>query len=140
MSSTRSTSPDSRTGHAPSDVVRRFIAAFQEHDPEAFVDLVAEDCVMETIQPAPDGTRYEGYETNLRFWQAMATDPHASFEVEDVFVAGDRAVNRWRYRFGEGDENSVRGVTLLRVKDGRIVEALAYAKTAPRTDLGQERA
>jgi ketosteroid isomerase-like protein len=119
-------------------VVYRFIKAFQVRDPAAFVDLVADDCVMESIQPAPNGTRYEGYETNVAFWQAMVIDPNGSFEVEDVFIAGDRAVNRWRYRFGEGEENSVRGVTLLRVRDGKIAEALAYAKTAPRTDLGQD--
>jgi hypothetical protein len=33
----------------------------------------------------------------------------------------DRATIRWRYRFGEGDENSVRGVKLMRVRDGKIV-------------------
>ena len=119
--------------------MRRFIAAFQQRDAAAFVDLVAENCVMESIQPAPNGTRYEGYETNLRFWQAMVTDPNGSFEVEDVIVTGDRAINRWRYRFGEGEENSMRGVTLLLIQDNKIVEALAYAKTPPQTDLGQDR-
>jgi hypothetical protein len=45
-------------------------------------------------------------------------------------VSGDRATIRWRYRFGEEDENSVRGVTLMHVRDGRIVEALGYVKAA----------
>jgi hypothetical protein len=27
------------------------------HQPEMLDDLVADDCVMESIQPAPDGTR-----------------------------------------------------------------------------------
>ena len=30
--------------------------------------------------------------------------------------------------FGAGDENTVRGVNLMRVRDGQIVEALGYAK------------
>jgi len=110
-----------------SDVVRRFNAAFHDHDPAAFEDLVAPDCVMESIQPAPDGTRYEGYEVNLAFWQAMAADRVNRFEVEETFVMGDRANIRWRFHFGDG--GSVRGVSLIRVQDGRIVEALAYAKT-----------
>lgn len=45
---------------------------------------------MESIQPAPDGTRYEGYDVNLAFWQAMAADRVNRFEVEDTFVMGDR--------------------------------------------------
>lgn len=121
------------------EVVNRFIEAFQQKDGTAIADLVAEDCVMETMQPAPDGERVEGFDANVRFWRAMVADPHGSFEVEDVLICGDRAINRWRYSFGEGEENSVRGVTLIQVRGGKIVEALAYAKTSPRTALGQER-
>jgi ketosteroid isomerase-like protein len=119
------------------EVVGRFIAAFQQKDPGAIRDLVAPDCVMETMQPAPNGQRVEGYEANVAFWQAMVVDTVGTFEVEDVVICGDRATNRWRYRFGDDEESSVRGVTLIRVRDGKIAEALAYAKTAPRTTLGQ---
>jgi hypothetical protein len=42
-----------------SEIVRRFNQAFQEHNPALLKDLIAPDCVMESIQPAPDGTRYE---------------------------------------------------------------------------------
>ena len=92
---------------------------------------------MEAMQPAPDGLRVEGYEDNVAFWQAMVADPNGSFEVEEVVISGDRATNRWRYRFGAGEEGSLRGVTLIRVRDGRIAEALAYAKTPAVSDLGQ---
>lgn len=109
------------------EVIRLFNRAFQEHDPAIFEDLVAPDCVMESIQPAPDGTRYVGYEVNLAFWQAMATDRVNRFAVEETFVMGDRANIRWRFHFGDG--GSIRGVSLVHVRDGRIVEALAYAKT-----------
>jgi ketosteroid isomerase-like protein len=120
------------------DVVGRFIAAFQHKDPSAIRDLVAADCVMEAMQPAPNGQRVEGYEANVAFWQAMVADPVGTFEVEDVVICGDRATNRWRYRFGDDEDSSVRGVTLIVVRDGKIAEALAYAKTAPRTALGQD--
>ena len=110
-----------------SEVIRRFNQAFLERNPAGLNDLVAPDCVMKLIQPAPDGTRYEGYEACLSFWQALASDPVAWFEPEDVVVAGDRATIRWRYNFGDG--RSVRGVNLMQVRDGRIVEALGYAKS-----------
>lgn len=109
------------------EIVRRFNQAFQEHDPALLEGLVAPDCVMESIQPAPNGTRYEGYEVNLVFWKAMAADRINRFEVEDTFVMGDRANVRWRFHFG--DRGSIRGVSLMRVRDGKIVEALAYAKS-----------
>jgi len=120
------------------DVVRRFIAAFQQKDPRMIPELVAADCVMEAIQPAPNGQRVEGYEANVAFWQAMVADPNGTFEVEDVVICGDRATNRWRYRFGEDEASSVRGVTLIVVRDGKITQALAYAKTSPVSALGQD--
>jgi ketosteroid isomerase-like protein len=120
------------------DVVRRFIAAFQQKDPRAIRDLVAADCVMEAMQPAPSGLRVEGYEDNVAFWEAMIADSSGTFEVEDVVICGDRAIQRWRYRFSQDEEGWVRGVTLIVVRDRKIAEALAYAKTAPRSALGQD--
>jgi ketosteroid isomerase-like protein len=54
----------------------------------------------------------------------LATEPAIRFEVEHVDVDGDRAVIRWRII---GAEN-YRGVNLMRVRDGKIVEALGYGK------------
>ena len=125
--------------HTTRTVVQRFIEAFTRRDPSAIPDLVADDCVMEAMQPAPDGERVEGYDANVRFWQAMVADASGSFEVEDLTVCGELAVNRWRYRFGDGRQDSVRGVTLIRVRGGKIAEALGYAKTPPRSALGQTR-
>jgi len=133
----RFTFTDHAQGNATAEVVRHFIAVFQNKDAAAIRDLVAPDCIMEAIQPAPDGLRVEGYEANVAFWQAMVADPNGSFEVEDVVISGDRATQRWRYRFGAGEGSSVRGVTLIQVRDGKIAEALAYAKTPVVADLGQ---
>ena len=119
------------------EVIRRFNAAFQHKDATAIRDLVAPDCVMEAMQPAPDGLRVEGYQANVDFWEAMVADPNGSFEVEEVVISGDRATIRWRYRFGAGEAESVRGVSLIQVRDGKIAEVLAYAKTQTASNLGQ---
>lgn len=129
------THPTQERGTA--EIVRRFIAAFQQRSAAEIRRLVAPDCIMEAMQPAPDGLRVEGYEANVAFWEAMIADPNGSFEVEDVVISGDRATNRWRYRFGTTEDRSVRGVTLIRVRDGKIAEALAYAKTPEVAHLGQ---
>lgn len=115
-----------------SAVIDQFNRAFLQHDPALLVDLVADNCVMESVEPAPDGTRYEGRDACLAFWQALAADPGGAFEPEDVVVMGDRAIIRWRFRFGTGDENSVRGVNLMHVRDGQVVEALGYTKSGDR--------
>ena len=111
------------------ETIDRFNHAFVNHDPTALNDLVAADCVMEAIQPAPDGARTEGREACLIFWTALAEDRSTQFEPEDVVVMGEHATIRWRYRFGDAPEDSVRGVNLMRVRDGQIVEALGYSKT-----------
>jgi ketosteroid isomerase-like protein len=130
---------DPALSDATAEVVRRFNAAFRHKDAAAIPDLVAPDCIMEAMQPAPNGLRVEGYQANVDFWQAMVVDMTGSFEVEAVVISGDHATIRWRYRFGAGEAESVRGVTLIQVRDRKIVEALAYAKTQTASDLGQTR-
>ena len=110
-------------------ILQRFNQAFVQHDASLLEDLIAEDCVMESVEPAPNGTRVVGRADNLKFWTNLANNRDGAFEVEDVVVFGERANVRWRYRFGPGLSQSVRGVTLMRLRDGLIVEALAYAKT-----------
>jgi ketosteroid isomerase-like protein len=110
------------------EVIKLFNNAFLERDAAKLVDLVADDCIMESTQPAPNGTRYEGYHVCLRFWQELIADREGSFEPEDVIVADDRATIRWRYRFGDGEEDTIRGVTLMHIRDGKIVETLGYVK------------
>jgi len=122
----------------PAEIIDRFNQAFVDHDPTALHDLIADDCVMEAIQPAPDGARYEGREACLTFWQALTEDRSTQFEAEDIVVSGEHATIRWRYRFGDALADSVRGVNLMRVRDGRIVEALGYSKTGGEIPLAAE--
>jgi ketosteroid isomerase-like protein len=112
--------------HDTATVIDRFNRAFLSHDPSLLADLVGDNCVMESIEPAPDGTRYEGRGACLGFWQALAKNANVAFAPEDVVVFGDRAIVRWRYQLGTGQ--SVRGVNLMRVRNGKVIEALGYVK------------
>lgn len=109
--------------------IQRFNRAFVQHDASLLEGLVAEDCVMESVEPAPDGTRYVGREACLAFWQKLAADRDGAFADEEIVAFGDHAVIRWRYRFGAGLSQSVRGVTVMRVRDGLITEAFGYVKS-----------
>ena len=110
------------------EVIRRFNEAFQKHDPSLLPPLVAADCVLENTTPAPNGARYVGREACLAVWQGIAANRAASFDLEDVIAMGDRAVIFWRYRWGNDDASSVRGVNLMRVRDGLVVEGRGYVK------------
>jgi ketosteroid isomerase-like protein len=108
------------------EVINRFNDAFQRHDGSVFDALVAEDCVIENTHPAPDGSRHVGREACTKLWREIATTPGIEFDLEDVVVAEDRAIILWRLR--RAGQDSVRGVNLMRVRDGLIVEGLGYVK------------
>jgi hypothetical protein len=110
--------------------MERFNAAFLTHDPMLLEDLIAEDCVIENTVPAPDGARVEGRAACLGLWRQIATAPGTWFKAEGVEVFDGRAILRWRFHWGEAATDSVRGVNLMRVRDGLIVEAQGYVKGA----------
>ena len=105
-------------------VIDEYNAAFLERAPEKLVDLIGPDCMMKGTGPAPNGNVWRGYDECLAGWQGLASDRTIEFSVEHVDVDGERAVIRWRIT---GAEN-YRGVNLMRVRGGRIVEALGYGK------------
>jgi ketosteroid isomerase-like protein len=110
-------------------IIQRFNQAFVQHDGSLLDGMIAEDCVMESVEPAPDGTRFVGRDACLEFWQKLANNRDGQFADEDIVAIDDRAIIRWRYRFGPGLSKSVRGVNVMRVRDGLIVEALGYVKS-----------
>ena len=109
-------------------VLKRFNEVFLTHKPDALADLVADNCVIENTQPAPDGSRHEGKDACIALWTQIATTPGIHFEPESIIARGDRGEIRWRLVWGPQRSDSVRGVNLMRVRDGRIVEAQGYVK------------
>jgi ketosteroid isomerase-like protein len=110
-------------------IMQRFNRAFIQHDGSLLDGLIAEDCVMESVEPAPDGTRFVGREACLEFWQKLADNRDGQFADEEIVAIDEHAIIRWRYRFGPGLSQSVRGVNVMRVRDGLIIEALGYVKS-----------
>ena len=111
-------------------LMKRFNDVFLSHDPSALPELIAEDCIIENTTPAPNGDRRVGRDACVATWTAIATTPGTHFDLEDVVAMGDRAIIRWRFWWGEGEANSLRGVNLMRVRDDLIVEAMGYVKGA----------
>jgi len=106
-------------------VVEAFGTAWAQHDLDAVLDMVTDDCVFDATGPAPDGTRCVGVDAVRDAWKPLFEDPNSRFEAEETFQAGDRVVQRWRYDF---DGGHVRGVDLFRIRGGKVAEKLSYVK------------
>jgi ketosteroid isomerase-like protein len=111
--------------------VLKFQEAYNRHDVPAMMELVADECVMESNGPPPDGATLAGREIIYRSWQNyFAGTRNAQRQIEDAFSLGTRCVLRWRGEWidQEGMPRALRGVDLFQVKDGRITEILSYVK------------
>jgi uncharacterized protein (TIGR03086 family) len=109
----------------------RFSAAFGRGDVDAIMALMTDDCVFEATEPPPDGTRVEGAAAVRAVWEGLfGSTPDAAFSEEESFVCGDRGVLRWRFDWTGEDEAAqhVRGVDVLRMRDGKVTEKLSYVK------------
>ncbi len=118
------------TGTETLEAVDRFNTAFNAHDVDAVMDAMTSDCVFENTSP-PNGARFEGADAVRAAWQEFfASSPTANFEAEEVITAGDRCVVRWRYTWqdDEGNTGAIRGVDVIRVRDGKVSEKFAYVK------------
>jgi len=112
------------------EVVERFNQAFNDHDVDAVMAAMTDDCVFENTSP-PHGQRYEGAQQVRAAWEEFfAASPHAHFDGEDVIVTGDRCVVQWVYTWKDedGGTSSLRGVDVIRVRDGKVAEKFAYVK------------
>ena len=117
---------DQAASEATMAAVDRFNEAFNRHDVDAVMSLMTDDCLFESTSPTPDGGRFQGQDAVRGVWEDFfRSSPDARFEAEEAFASGDRCVVRWRYTFGGGH---VRGVDIIRVRDGKVAEKLAYVK------------
>ena len=110
------------------EIIERFNNAFAAHRPENLDDLIGEGCVLENTAPAPDGARYEGREACLNFWKGIASSANLVFEAEEIWASEDRGIIRWQLRWSESETDRIRGVNIMRVRGGKIVEGMGYVK------------
>lgn len=111
---------------ATQSVVRAFNQAMNKHDLDAVMSLMTQDCIFENTQAVPDGTRYEGAIAVRAFWEEFLREtPNARFDEEELIACGDRSIVLWSYDWGNGH---VRGVDVMRVREGKVCEKFSYVK------------
>jgi ketosteroid isomerase-like protein len=107
------------------DIIDAFGAAWAAHDLDAALAFLTDDCLFDSTEPAPDGSRFVGPDAIRGAWQPIFDDPATTFTAEETFAAGDRVVQLWRFDWEGGH---VRGVDVFRLLDGKIAEKLSYVK------------
>ena len=110
--------------------VDAFNEAFNRHDVDAIMARMTDDATFESTSP-PAGERHEGAAAVRAAWEAFfAASPTARFEAEETIATGDRCVIRWIYTWTDdaAHEQQLHGVDVLRVRDGKVAEKLAYVK------------
>jgi ketosteroid isomerase-like protein len=110
---------------APVEVVEGFGALWADHDLDAVLAMVTDDCIFDATGPAPDGMRHVGPAAIRQAWGPIFKDVSSRFVPEETFAAGDRVVQLWRY---DWDGGHVRGVDVFRIRDGKVAEKLSYVK------------
>jgi len=109
----------------------RFSAAFGSGDVDAIMAQMTHDCVFESTGPAPDGQRHVGRAAVRLVWQQLFdSTKDATFADEEILVSGDRAVVRWLFTWtnDDGSQGHIRGVDVIRLRDGLVSEKLSYVK------------
>ena len=111
----------------PAEVIERLHHAMNEHDLGAFLDCFDPDYRSE--QPVHPNRGFGGREQVESNWSAIfegIPDFHA--ELIATAADGDTLWSEWRWTGSRADAAplDMRGVTLFRIKDGRVVSGRLY--------------
>lgn len=112
----------------------KFYDAFNRHDAARMMQCMREDCLLESMEPAPDGHVLVGRAVVQQYWQGFfRASPDAHIQVEDVFGMGNRCVARWRYAWldEDGRKRHLRGVDIFFIQEKLLSEQRSYVKGYP---------
>ncbi len=113
-------------------LARRFLEATARADLAAIDEMMAPDFVDRSLMSGQEPDR-EGYKRSAA--ETSAPFSHQRVTIEDQIAEGDKVVSRWTARgthHGEllgiaptGNGVTIKGIDVLRVAEGRIVERWA---------------
>jgi steroid delta-isomerase-like uncharacterized protein len=121
--------------HVTTQLLERFLDAFNRHDLDSIMDYFAEDCVFYMPRgSAPRGDRYCGKEA-VRAGLAKRFEgiPNVHYGADRHWVCGDFGVSEWTLTGTSvsGQTIEVRGVDLLEFVEGKITRKDSFWKIVP---------
>jgi steroid delta-isomerase-like uncharacterized protein len=123
------------TSEVTVETLEAFADAWNRHDVDALMALMAEECVFEA-SAGPDvcGTRYVGREAvKAAYVEVWTTFPDAHWANARHFVQGDRGVSEWTFTGtrSDGTRVEVHGCDLFTFRGGKIALKNSYRKNRP---------
>ncbi|HKT79276.1 MAG TPA: nuclear transport factor 2 family protein [Vicinamibacterales bacterium] len=117
------------------ELLNRFADAWNRHDLDALMSMMADDCVFEASAGSQvDGQRSEG-KPAVRAAYAAVFDafPDAHWAAPRHFVTGNRGVSEWTFTgtHKDGKRVEVTGCDLFTFRDGKIAIKNSYRKNRP---------
>jgi len=112
-------------------IVLEFYEAFNRHDLSRMMNLLSDNCVIETASPVPDGFMYSGKVAITQYWQDFFRESaHAHIQIEETFGLGLRCIAHWKYEWedADGEKKHIRGIDIFQVKDDLIWKMSSYVK------------
>ena len=128
--------------HPTEKIVRQFHESWDLRDPERGVSVIADDCEFEDVARGESQIGPEGYRMDYERWRRAF--PDGEVKVTNVVVDGDRAVVEFVNRGTHagplesslgtfdpsGRRQETRYCSVMRVKDGKVVEGRDYYDAA----------
>jgi steroid delta-isomerase-like uncharacterized protein len=128
--------------HPTEKVVRQFHESWDMRDPERGVAVIADDCQFEDVARGESQIGPDGYRMDYERWRRAF--PDGEVKVTNVVVDGDRAVVEFVNRGTHtgplesslgtfepsGRRQETRYCSVMRVKDGKVVEGRDYYDAA----------
>lgn len=108
-----------------------YLEAYNAQDLDTLSQLLHDQILVETHEPAPHGTALKGKSQVLGYLDKMLLRyPFGKIEVEEVFGSGARGFIRWKYIQNTVNPESLiqRGVFIFKEKDSLLYELFSYSK------------
>ncbi|KLV11620.1 MULTISPECIES: nuclear transport factor 2 family protein [Photobacterium] len=117
------------------EFLQAFSAAWNNHDIDALMSFVTDDCVFHTAAgPEVFGSTFSGRDAvRESFQQVWKNFPDAAWLDGDHFVSGDRAISESTFCATKPDGSRIeaRMVDVFTLKDGKIQVKNAFRKDRP---------
>ena len=124
-------------------MLRRVLAAFNDHDLDAIMSHFAEDCVFEdSARTRPVGPPLRRQGRGRRGWRRSSTASRTSTGDDDHFACGNRGVSEWTINGTtvDGERIDVRGCDIWTFDDdGRSCARTASGRSASRDEFDPSR-
>jgi steroid delta-isomerase-like uncharacterized protein len=128
------------TAEVTIDFLQAFAVAWNDHDVDALMSFMTEDCVFEaSAGPEVCGARYIGPSAvRAAFSEVWAAFPDAHWGNARHFVHGTRGVSEWTFTGtrADGTRVEVHGCDLFTFRGGKIALKNSYRKNRPPLSIG----